>query len=305
MDKYEQLSYLGGTKGDKAYMKSRKKTIGLYPIMAVLLLIITGCVGVFVTNEEIKKQKNDKASLVNRVNLLKSTNTLISTEINSMQLTKANFISSFEFKNEKIEQINADINDTKGNITYMNELLANKTALHKSNEQTLQQLQSTIKANEDKVTSLLNKLISHNNHYNSSNIIDSVAEYENIVALTSQKYKRNVTLTSVNGNYIDVINSNSFVILFQNEMYQRYGVSCVNDDSCYLFQLEINNNKPSIVEVHSNMFKRSTSNNQNVFIMNKDNTVITLSLVNTLLNIDSNIKQSKYNNINIEMYKII
>jgi hypothetical protein len=57
MDKYEQLSYLGGTKGDKAYMKSRKKTIGLYPIMAVLLLIITGCVGVFVTNEEIKKQK--------------------------------------------------------------------------------------------------------------------------------------------------------------------------------------------------------------------------------------------------------
>lgn len=305
MDKYEQLSYLGGTKGDKAYMKSRKKTIGLYPIMAVLLLIITGCVGVFVTNEEIKKQKNDKASLMNRVNLLKSTNTLISTEINSMQLTKANFISSFEFKNEKIEQINADINDTKGNITYMNEVLVNKTSLHKSNEQTLQQLQSTIKANEDKVIALLNKLISHNNHYNSSNIIDSVAEYENIVALTSQKYKRNVTLTSVNDNYIDVINSNAFVILFQNEMYQRYGVSCLNDDSCYLFQMEINNNKPSIVEVHSNMFKRNTSNNQNVFIMNKDNTVITLSLANTLLNIDSNIKQSKYNNINIEMYKII
>lgn len=305
MDKYEQLSYLGGTKGDKAYMKSRKKTIGLYPIMAVLLLIITGCVGVFVTNEEIKKQKNDKASLMNRVNLLKSTNTLISTEINSMQLTKANFISSFEFKNEKIEQINADINDTKGNITYMNEVLVNKTSLHKSNEQTLQQLQSTIKANEDKVTALLNKLISHNNHYNSSNIIDSVAEYENIVALTSQKYKRNVTLTSVNDNYIDVINSNAFVVLFQNEMYQRYGVSCLNDDSCYLFQMEINNNKPSIVEVHSNMFKRNTSNNQNVFIMNKDNTVITLSLANTLLNIDSNIKQSKYNNINIEMYKII
>jgi hypothetical protein len=305
MDKYEQLSYLGGTKGDKAYMKSRKKTIGLYPIMAVLLLIITGCVGVFVTNEEIKKQKNDKASLMNRVNLLKSTNTLISTEINSMQLTKANFISSFEFKNEKIEQINADINDTKGNITYMNEVLVNKTSIHKSNEQTLQQLQSTIKANEDKLTALLNKLISHNNHYNSSNIIDSVAEYENIVALTSQKYKRNVTLTSVNDNYIDVINSNAFVILFQNEMYQRYGVSCLNDDSCYLFQMEINNNKPSIVEVHSNMFKRNTSNNQNVFIMNKDNTVITLSLANTLLNIDSNIKQSKYNNINIEMYKII
>lgn len=305
MDKYEQLSYLGGTKGDKAYMKSRKKTIGLYPIMAVLLLIITGCVGVFVTNEEIKKQKNDKASLMNRVNLLKSTNTLISTEINSMQLTKANFISSFEFKNEKIEQINADINDTKGNITYMNEVLVNKTSLHKSNEQTLQQLQSTIKANEDKVIALLNKLISHNNHYNSSNIIDSVAEYENIVALTSQKYKRNVTLTSVNDNYIDVINSNAFVVLFQNEMYQRYGVSCLNDDSCYLFQMEINNNKPSIVEVHSNMFKRNTSNNQNVFIMNKDNTVITLSLANTLLNIDSNIKQSKYNNINIEMYKII
>lgn len=305
MDKYEQLSYLGGTKGDKAYMKSRKKTIGLYPIMAVLLLIITGCVGVFVTNEEIKKQKNDKASLMNRVNLLKSTNTLISTEINSMQLTKANFISSFEFKNEKIEQINADINDTKGNITYMNEVLVNKTSLHKSNEQTLQQLQSTIKANEDKVIALLNKLISHNNHYNSSNIIDSVAEYENIVALTSQKYKRNVTLTSVNDNYINVINSNAFVILFQNEMYQRYGVSCLNDDSCYLFQMEINNNKPSIVEVHSNMFKRNTSNNQNVFIMNKDNTVITLSLANTLLNIDSNIKQSKYNNINIEMYKII
>ena len=305
MDKYEQLSYLGGTKGDKAYMKSRKKTIGLYPIMAVLLLIITGCVGVFVTNEEIKKQKNDKASLMNRVNLLKSTNTLISTEINSMQLTKANFISSFEFKNEKIEQINADINDTKGNITYMNEVLVNKTSLHKSNEQTLQQLQSTIKANEDKVTALLNKLISHNNHYNSSNIIDSVAEYENIVALTSQKYKRNVTLTSVNDNYINVINSNAFVILFQNEMYQRYGVSCLNDDSCYLFQMEINNNKPSIIEVHSNMFKRNTSNNQNVFIMNKDNTVITLSLANTLLNIDSNIKQSKYNNINIEMYKII
>jgi hypothetical protein len=69
--------------------------------------------------------------------------------------------------------------------------------------------------------------------------------------------------------------------------------------------MEINNNKPSIVEVHSNMFKRNTSNNQNVFIMNKDNTVITLSLANTLLNIDSNIKQSKYNNINIEMYKII
>lgn len=305
MDKYEQLSYLGGTKGDKAYMKSRKKTIGLYPIMAVLLLIITGCVGVFVTNEEIKKQKNDKASLMNRVNLLKSTNTLISTEINSMQLTKANFISSFEFKNEKIEQINADINDTKGNITYMNEVLVNKTSLHKSNEQTLQQLQSTIKANEDKVIALLNKLISHNNHYNSSNIIDSVAEYENIVALTSQKYKRNVTLTSVNDNYINVINSNAFVVLFQNEMYQRYGVSCLNDDSCYLFQMEINNNKPSIVEVHSNMFKRNTSNNQNVFIMNKDNTVITLSLANTLLNIDSNIKQSKYNNINIEMYKII
>jgi hypothetical protein len=273
--------------------------------MAVLLLIITGCVGVFVTNEEIKKQKNDKASLMNRVNLLKSTNTLISTEINSMQLTKANFISSFEFKNEKIEQINADINDTKGNITYMNEVLANKTSLHKSNEQTLQQLQSTIKANEDKVTALLNKLTSHNNRYNSSNIIDSDAEYENIVALTSQKYKRNVTLTSVNDNYIDVINSNAFVVLFQNEMYQRYGVSCLNDDSCYLFQMEINNNKPSIVEVHSNMFKRNTSNNQNVFIMNKDNTVITLSLANTLLNIDSNIKQSKYNNINIEMYKII
>ena len=39
--------------------------------------------------------------------------------------------------------------------------------------------------------------------------------------------------------------------------------------------------------------------------MNKDNTVITLSLVHTLLNIDSNIKQSKYNNINIEMYKVI
>lgn len=305
MDKYEQLSYLGGTKGDKAYMKSRKKTIGLYPIMAVLLLIITGCVGVFVTNEEIKKQKNDKASLMNRVNLLKSTNTLISTEINSMQLTKANFISSFEFKNEKIEQINADINDTKGNITYMNEVLANKTSLHKSNEQTLQQLQSTIKTNEDKLIALLNKLILHNNHYNSSNIIDSVTEYENIVALTSQKYKRNVTLTSVNDNYIDVINSNSFVILFQNEMYQRYGLSCLNDDSCYLFQMEINNNKPSIVEVHSNMFKRNTSNNQNVFIMNKDNTVITLSLANTLLNIDSNIKQSKYNNINIEMYKVI
>ena len=305
MDKYEQLSYLGGTKGDKAYMKSRKKTIGLYPIMAVLLLIITGCVGVFVTNEEIKKQKNDKASLMNRVNLLKSTNTLISTEINSMQLTKANFISSFEFKNEKIEQINADINDTKGNITYMNEVLANKTSLHKSNEQTLQQLQSTIKANEDKLIALLNKLISHNNHYNSSNIIDSVTEYENIVALTSQKYKRNITLTSVNDNYIDVINSNAFVILFQNEMYQRYGVSCLNNDSCYLFQMEINNNKPSIVEVHSNMFKRNTSNNQNVFIMNKDNTVITLSLANTLLNIDSNIKQSKYNNINIEMYKVI
>ena len=56
MDKYKQLSFLGGTKGDKANMKSRKKTIGLYPIMAVLLLIITGCVGVFVTNEEIKKQ---------------------------------------------------------------------------------------------------------------------------------------------------------------------------------------------------------------------------------------------------------
>ena len=270
MDKYKQLSFLGGTKGDKANMKSRKKTIGLYPIMAVLLLIITGCVGVFVTNEEIKKQKNDKASLINRVHLLKSTNTLISTEINSMQLTKANFISSFEFKNEKIEQINTDINYTKGNITYMNELLANKTSLHKSNEHTLQQMQSTLKANEDTLSSLLNKLTSHNNYYNKSNIIDSVNEYDNIVVVMSQKYKRNVTLTYVDNNYIDVINSNSFLILFQNEVYQRYGVSCLNDNSCYLFQLETTNNKSSIVEIHSNLIKRNSSDGQRVFIMNKE-----------------------------------
>ena len=305
MDKYKQLSFLGGTKGDKANMKSRKKTIGLYPIMAVLLLIITGCVGVFVTNEEIKKQKNDKASLINRVHLLKSTNTLISTEINSMQLTKANFISSFEFKNEKIEQINTDINYTKGNITYMNELLANKTSLHKSNEHTLQQMQSTLKANEDTLSSLLNKLTSHNNYYNKSNIIDSVNEYDNIVVVMSQKYKRNVTLTYVDNNYIDVINSNSFLILFQNEVYQRYGVSCLNDNSCYLFQLETTNNKSSIVEIHSNLIKRNSSDGQRVFIMNKENTMITLSLTTNTLNIVSNIKQSKYNNINIEMYKII